>query len=95
MQAGALSVSGALTRETAVQQLAGLRSAIRSQPAGARVVCDLSGLGPVDTAGLAALLLARREAALTGRSLDLQTAPADLLALARLSSVDSLFSAAR
>lgn len=87
-----VAVSGALTRVNAAEQLLRLRSELQQSAGGQGLTIDLEGLGAVDTAGLAMLLLVYREAAQRGRSVVWASAPIDLIALARLSSVESIFS---
>ena len=62
-----------------------------TEPAAGQVVADLSQLQEVDTTALAVLLQLDRESRQRfGQSLRIESAPPQLRALARLSSVDGL-----
>jgi len=83
-----LAVSGALTFATAGDALGAARSELDSHRDVARL--DLSGLGTVDSAGLATVLALLAHARSQGRTLAVTQAPAGLLALARVSGVEAL-----
>ncbi len=89
-----LQLSGPLTRDQAPSVLQTLRQALQEQLAQATgpdpLVVHLQGLNEVDTSALAVLLDLQRMAAARGRSLRFAQTPSALLALARLSSVETL-----
>ncbi|WP_413625328.1 lipid asymmetry maintenance protein MlaB [Luteibacter sp. Lutesp34] len=86
-----LAVSGALTFATAADVLATARTELDR---GAQVSLDLSGVGQADSAGLATVLALLAHARGKGRAISVTRAPAGLLALARVSGVESLLGAA-
>lgn len=59
-------------------------------PGDGEVAVDLSGVGRVDSAGVALLLEWVREARAHGRALVFRGMPAQLLAIARVSGVDTI-----
>ena len=83
-----LAVSGALTFATAGDALSAARTELDSHRDVARL--DLSGLGPVDSAGLATVLALLAHVRSKGRALAVTQPPAGLLALARVSGVEAL-----
>ncbi|MGE7137191.1 STAS domain-containing protein [Luteibacter sp. NPDC031894] len=82
-----LAVSGALTFATASDVLDAGRAELDR---GRQVALDLSGVAQADSAGLATVLALLAHARGKGTALSVVGAPAGLLALARVSGVDSL-----
>ena len=88
-----LAVRGALTFATApTASGAGLR-ALSASSAGP-IAVDLSGVGAADSAGLAVLLYWLAWARRNKRALTFKGVPASIEALARISEVDELLTAA-
>lgn len=82
-----LKVSGALTFATASEVLHAGRAELDR---GTQVFLDLSGVDQADSAGLATVLALLAHARGKGGALSVIHAPAGLLALARVSGVESL-----
>lgn len=77
----AIQLEGALSFATAVEVLERLTPLIGSAPQG--LCINLGGVSEADSAGLALLLELRRRSLAAGRPLQLQSAPQQLLGLAR------------
>lgn len=78
-----------LTLAEAAQALRALDAAL-AQPGNGSFVVDASALRSFDSAALALLLQARRQAEAKGRGFEVQGAPAPLVQLAQLYGVDQL-----
>lgn len=87
---GTLAVSGALTFATAASALDAARAELDR---GGQLALDLSGVAQVDSAGLATILALLAHARGKGRALSVTNPPPGLLALARVSGVESLLTA--
>ncbi|NID04371.1 STAS domain-containing protein [Luteibacter jiangsuensis] len=86
-----LAVSGALTFATAADVLDTARAELDR---GTQASLDLSGVSQADSAGLATVLALLAHARGKGRAIAVTRAPAGLLALARVSGVESLLGTA-
>lgn len=86
-----LAVSGALLFANAAQALETLRRAL---PVGQAVTLDLAGIETADSAGLACVLALMAEARDSGGRLRVAGMPDGMRALARVSEVEPLLSAA-
>ncbi len=85
---GRVSMSGPLTFESAPQ----LWRDLERQPLGAEPLSvDLSRVSEVDSAGLALLVAWKAQQKAVGRDLNFSAAPAQLIALAQLTSAEALF----
>ena len=82
---GRYALSGRVQLDNANQVLEQGERAFAGQ---AEVVVDLAGVSQVDSGGLAVLLEWRRVARIDGRRLGLESLPAPLLAIARLSGAE-------
>lgn len=86
--AGGMAVTGDMTMETAAALLAAGTGALgRGEPA-----CDLSGVGHVDSSGLAVLFGWQRVVQSRGQSLRIANPPAGLIGLAEVYGVGELLS---
>ncbi len=87
---GVLKVSGELTFSTVPTLLTKAAAILTDSPQGAAVDVDLTAVSHADSAGLALLIEWHRLASDTGRSLHFHHLPKQMLALARVSNLESL-----
>jgi len=93
-----IALSGPLTRAEVMDHLAHLKTQMQDHLRGmqadstpAPMEVNLGGLTQVDTSALAMMLAVEREARAHGIAVHWRSIPTSLQALARLSSVESLF----
>lgn len=88
-----LCLTGSLTRSEALERLAWIEARLPGSAQGDSepVVIDLSGLTRVDTSAVTLMIALERRSRRQGLTLHWRALPASLLALLRLSSVESLF----
>jgi phospholipid transport system transporter-binding protein len=91
--AGRISVTGELTFATA-RDARQLGTRVLESSSAERIVIDFTGVNRADSAGLAVLIDWLAWARRRSRVLSLENLPASIIAIARISEVDGLLSAA-